>query len=43
MNICYHYRTFKEKQHYDNRTGKIYKSYFCYSHDKIIFKKYFEM
>lgn len=43
MNICYHYRTFKEKQHYDNRTDKIYKSYFCYSHDKIIFKKYFEM
>lgn len=43
MNICYHYRTFEEKQHYDNRTGKIYKSYFCYSHDKIMFKKYFEM
>lgn len=43
MNICYHYRTFEEKQHYDNRTDKTYRAYFCYSHEKLMFKKYFDM
>lgn len=43
MNICYHHRTFIERGHYDNRTDKTYKSYWCHSHSKLMFKDYFDM